>query len=189
MVRTLLPIRVYERASASATLSSMRCWWGLLIICALIESSCARRLSEKGASWDQRSATFGWWGGEVSLPAGYSYQQDPGGDSFEGHFTSPNGKLVIGHDIGSNAGAWAKQGKHTSFFEERIEQGSRVWITRRSWPDGKGGNTITLMAVTFPDGGCANFFLKSSKIEDFETIAQLARSFRPKGITTNSICR
>src|SRR6266404_3986259 len=126
----------------------MRFRWSLLIICVLIEGSCARRPSQKGASWDSRSATFVWWGGEVKLLAGYTYQQDPGGDSFEGHFTSPNGKLVIRHDIGSYAGAWAKQGKFTSFFEERIEQGSRVWITRRSWPDGRGGNTTTLMAVT-----------------------------------------
>ncbi len=168
----------------------MRYLRSFLIICVLIGSSCTRRLSlPKTASWDERSVTFGWWGGVVKLPAGYTYQVDQGADTFEGHFTSPDGKLVINHDIGGYAGAFAKRRNDAFFFEERIEEGSRVWITRRRWPDGKGGTT-TLMAATFPDGGCANFFLTSSKIEDFEPIAQVARSFRPKfRAESNSSCR
>jgi hypothetical protein len=190
-IATNLSCLCQKRGTPSATLISMRCRWNLLIICTLIGSSCARRLSlPKGVSWDEKSATFGWWSGEVKLPAGYNYHVDQGADSFEGHFTSPDGKLVIRHDIGGYAGAWAGRRNDASFFEERIEEGSRVWVTRRSWPDGRGGRSLTLMAVTFPDVGCANFFLTSSKVEDFEPIAQVARSFRPKTHTkSTSGCR
>ena len=46
------------------------------------------------------------------------------------------------------------------FFHENVIDNARVWIGKREWPDGKGkvGRT-TLVAVTFPDSGCANFFL------------------------------
>ena len=54
-----------------------------------------------------------------------------------------------------------------------------MWTAKREWPDGKGSRT-TLVAVTSPDCGCANFFLESSKPEDTAPIDSIARSFHPK---------
>jgi hypothetical protein len=160
-----------------------------LTACALVGASCAQRpLLPKGVTWNEKSATFAWWCGEVTLPAGFTYQQDQGVDTFEGHFTSPDGKVVVRHDIGGYAGAWAAREK-AFFFEERVVQGARVWSSKRDWPDGKGGRT-TLLAVTFPDCECANFFVKSSRVEDGAPIDLIARSFRPKGRTqSGSYCR
>lgn len=163
--------------------------WTFLIVSALFASSCAQRLSlPKGSRWDAKTATFAWWCGEVKVPVGFKYQMDQGADTFQGHFTSPDGKVVVRHDIGGYAGAWASQ-ERAFFFEEKLVAGARVWIAKQDWPNGKGGKT-TLVAVTFPDSGCANFFLESSNIEGAAPIDFIARSFRPKGvIERDSYCR
>jgi hypothetical protein len=151
------------------------------IYCALMCFSCAQRPKlPDDVTWDDKAGVFRWRLGEVKLPIGFVYQWDPGSDTFRGHFTSPNGRLIIQHDIGGYAGAYANRRSAYS-FDERIVEGVRVWTTRRKYPDGKGGQT-TLVAVTFPDNGCANFYLQSSNIEDAAPIAVIARSFRPKGL-------
>jgi len=128
-------------------------------------------------SWDKESGTFAWGSGEVKVPSGFTYQVDPGVDTFEGHFIAPDGKLILRHDIGWYAGAWASA-KDASSFEERLIEGARIWTARRHWPDGRGGTT-TLLAITFPDSGCANFFLYVPRVEDAQLITQLAQSYRP----------
>jgi hypothetical protein len=124
-------------------------------------------------SWNSKSGKFTWWRGEVTLPVGLRYRGVPS-DTFEGRFTSPDGKLVIRHDIGGYAGAYASR-RDAFSFEERVVEGARVWTARRY------RGRATLMAVTFPDSGCANFFLESSRIEDAAVIDSIARSFQPKG--------
>ena len=159
--------------------------WSFLILCAFLAPSCTRRLPlPSGASWYQKSGVFRWWAGEVRLPAGFNYQVDQGTDTFEGHFTSPDGKLIVRHDIGGYAGAWATK-EDALLFEERIVEGARMWTARRKVPDGKEGTT-TRMAVTFPDNGCANFYVTSSNGEDAVPIDTIARSFRPKGKPSES---
>lgn len=141
--------------------------------------ACAHRVSlPKDASWDAKSGIFRWWAAEVQLPVGFRYQVDQGTDTFEGHFTSPDRALIVYHDIGGYAGAYASR-KRALNFEERLVDGARIWTARREWPDGKGGRTV-LVAVTFPDSGCANFFLESSKPNDVAPIEFIAKSFRPK---------
>ena len=44
----------------------------------------------------------------------------------------------------------------------------------------KGGKTI-LRAVTFPDSGCANFYVTSSNTADLAILDSIAQSFRPRG--------
>jgi len=97
---------------------------------------------------------------------------------------------VVRHDIGGYAGAWAKS-RGSVPVKEAIVEGSRVWIAQRPWPDGKGrGGQTTLMAVTFPDAGCANFFIESSDAKDFEWIEAIAASFRPiPPVTRSDYCR
>jgi hypothetical protein len=152
----------------------------LLIALAILGESCDwYRPPPKGVTWSAESGTFVWWGGRINIPLGFTYQVDQGTDSFEGHFTSADGKLVIRHDIGGYAGAWASR-ERSLFFREDVIEGARVWIAKRDWPDGKGmGGQTILVAVTFPDSGYANFFLESSKAEDAALIELIARSFHP----------
>jgi hypothetical protein len=139
--------------------------------------------------WNAKSATFSWWSGQVTLPAGFSYEQDHAGDTFEGHFISSDGKTTIRHDIGGYAGAWADWDK-SFLFEETVVEGARVWISKQLWPSSNGVRTI-LTAVTFPDSGCANFFLSldAPESKDVALIESIAKSFRPKGrITSGGLC-
>lgn len=169
----------------------MQKWTWVVVAGAILGPSCSRHRSlPEGVSWNAESATFEWWGGQVNLPIGFTYQVDQGTDTFEGHFTSADRKLVIRHDIGEYAGAWASRDK-SFFFREDVIDGARVWLAKREWPDGKGkSGRTTLVAVTFPDSGCANFFLESSGPEDEKPVGVIARSFRPKGRTASvAVCR
>jgi hypothetical protein len=98
-------------------------------------------------------------------------------DTFEGHFTSPNGKLIIHHDIGGYAGAWAKS-KGSDAFEERRVNGARVWTGQLKSRTAR--DSTVRFAVTFPDNGCANFYLSSYDMNDAAIIGAIAGSFRPK---------
>jgi len=133
-----------------------------------------------GLSWDAKSATFRWWAGEVKLPIGCTYYADQGTDTDQGHFTSTDGALIVRYDIGGYAGAYASH-KGASLFKERLVDGARVWTAKREEPYRKDGHAV-LVAVTFPDSGCANFFLRSSNPEDAAIIESVAKSFRPKGV-------
>ncbi len=156
---------------------SVRVWWCISTLGVVLSLCCCTRPPmPSGTSWDQRSGLFRWWGGEVTLPVGFTYQQDVS-DTFEGHFTSSLGKLIIHHDIGGYAGAWARS-KGSDAFEERIVEGARVWTGQRR-SRAAGDNTVRF-AVTFPDNGCANFYLTSNNINDAAIIGATARSFRPK---------
>ena len=140
----------------------------------LLFSCTMRSTMPLGTSWNRRSGVFTWRNGEVTLPSGLRYQQDAG-DSLIGHFTSSDGKLIIHHDIGGYAGAYANM-RGNDAFEERTVEGVRVWTGRRKWPRGE----TMQFAVTFPDNGCANFYLHSSNLRDAAIIEGIARSFRPK---------
>jgi len=150
----------------------------LLITGALVGTSCSPSVSHsRSLRWDERTSTFAWPGGEVKIPLGFTHHGGEGTDTFEGHFSSPDGKLAIRYDIGWYAGARANP-KEAASFEERFIDGARVWTAHRKRSDGRGGST-TDAAVTFPDGGCANFFLDSPRVEDAELIAHIAQTYRP----------
>src|SRR5260370_25462480 len=142
---------------------SLRIWRCISTLAVLLSLCCCKRTPmASGTSWDQRSGLFRWWGGEVTLPVGFSYHQDVS-DTFEGHFTSPDGKLIIHHDIGGYAGAWART-KGSDAFEERIVEDARVWTAQRR--SRAVGDSTVLFAVTLPDNGCANVYLRSNNIKD-----------------------
>ncbi len=156
---------------------SVRGWWCISTLGVVLSLCCCTRPPmPSGTSWDPKSGLFRWWGGEVTLPVGFTYQQDVS-DTFEGHFTSPDGKLIIHHDSGGYAGAWAKS-KGSDAFEERIVEGARAWTAQRKWPTH--ARSSIQFAVTFPDNGCANFYLTSDNMNDAVPIGAIARSFRPK---------
>jgi hypothetical protein len=129
--------------------------------------------------WDKKSGTFIWSSGKVRLPPGFTYQTDRGTDTFEGHFTSKVGHVIVRHDIGPYAGTFASPYRSLS-FQETVVDGFRVFKATRDWPDGDGGRTV-LVAVTFPEAGCANFFLTSTEPADASVIEQLANTFQPRG--------
>jgi hypothetical protein len=100
----------------------------------------------------------------VTLPPKFNYQVDFVDDSFAGRFSTKDGNVVVRHDIGGYAGVWARQ--MDSSFAERFVNGARVWTTHG--------------AVTFPDSGCANFYLEKASRDGAVAIRQIAASFRPK---------
>lgn len=69
--------------------------------------------------------------------------------------------------------------KRTEAFEERIVDGARVWTGHEKWPIA-GVSGVVLYAVTFPDSGCANFYLQSSNPNDAAIIRGIAQSFHPR---------
>jgi len=127
--------------------------------------------------WKGESGAFGWGSGEVKLPVGFTYKADHGIDTFMGHFTSQDGKLVIWHDIGDLAGEHGGMGQ-----PETLKEGSRVRVGRAVRSDGKGRTTF-FSKVSLPDSGCANFYLESPNENDVAAIELIAGSFRPAGWT------
>jgi hypothetical protein len=137
-------------------------------------------------NWDATLGTFTWSGGEVKMPGGFTYQKDRGIDSFVGHFASPDGQVIVRHDIGLFAGAYASK-KDSFVFKEKVVGGARVWTARREWQNQEGSRTV-LVAVTFPDSGCANFYVESSKSADAVVIEEIASSFHPAQKRTKPFC-
>lgn len=155
------------------------------LVLLMLSLSCSPPLDmPKGASWDEQSSTFQWWGGEVRLPSGFRYQVDQGTDSFVGHFTSTDGKVVLEHDIGGYAGAYASR-RHALVFQERTVGSARVRFAQKVASDGTGGRT-TRTSVTFPDSDCANFFTYSSEPEATAAIKFIANNSRPRNLGSPS---
>ncbi len=167
----------------------MRITCVLLIIGSLIGTSCRQSSHPEGLMWDEQSRTFSWARGEVKIPPGFKHHGGGGLDTLEGHFSSLDGKLIIQYDIGWYAGAYANP-KDAVSFEEHLIEGARVWTANRRQPDGNGGTT-SRVTVTFPDAGCANFFVHSANAADAELIAQIAQSYRPglrRSVSADSPC-
>jgi len=125
--------------------------------------------------WSSESDVFNWGSGEVKLPVGFTYKADHGFDTYMGHFTSQDGKVVIEHDIGELAGEHLGMGG-----AETLVNGSRVRVGLAVRPDGTGPNTF-FSKVSFPDSGCANFYTESTNEGDAAVIEFIAKSFRPSG--------
>src|SRR5260370_1786647 len=123
------------------------------------------------------SVACSWGSGEVKLPIGFTYKAALGIDTFVGHFTSQDGKRVIEYDIGELAGEHGGMGKW-----ETLTQGSRVRVGRARSSDGN-GHTTYFSKVSFPDSGCANFYLESPNEHDAAIIEFIAASFHPIGWT------
>jgi hypothetical protein len=96
-------------------------------------------------------------------------------DTFVGRFISQDRRVVVQHDIGGYAGVYASR-VGASGFEEWAVDGARVWTAQKELRDHK-----LIVAVTFPDSGCANFILESATPGDAGIIDFIAHSFRPKG--------
>jgi len=129
--------------------------------------------------WKGESGAFSWGSGEVRLPAGFTYKAYHGIDTAVGQFTSQDGKVVIKHDIGEFAGEDEQGGMGKA---ETLTEGSRVKLGRVILSDDQGRTTF-FSKVSFPDSGCANFYLESPNEKDETAIAFIAKSFRPIGWT------
>jgi len=125
--------------------------------------------------WREEVAIFRWGTGQVSIPAGFSYTRQRGMDTFIGRFTSPDGRLVIEHDIGELA---AEHGSMGQF--ETLSHGSRVRFGSGEYVDDR-GITRHFFKLSFPDASCANFSLEAATDTDGDIMLSMARSFRPAG--------
>jgi hypothetical protein len=127
--------------------------------------------------WQEERGFFSWGTGETSVPAGFTYAPGQGIDTTIGRFTSRDGSLVIQHDIGELAG------EHGGIEEaERLTEGSRVRVGSLRFTDAN-GNVKHFFKVSFPDCGCANFYLESPNEKDAAIIDFIARGFHPIGWT------
>lgn len=123
-------------------------------------------------AWNPQSHVFSWGPGSVRIPSGFEHQPAHGIDTLVGDFISTERKLVIRYDIGDLAGEHGGIGGM-----ETLNQGARV----------RSGQTIsdlngvpkTFAAVSFPDSGCANFFLESLNKSDAVLIEEIGKSYRP----------
>ena len=98
-------------------------------------------------------------------------------DASVGQFTSHEGKLVIEYDIGE------LEGEHGGMGElETLTEGFRVRSGRVTRRVGEAGTSF-FASASFPDSGCANFYLESPREEDSAAIDVIAKSFRPRGGT------
>jgi hypothetical protein len=143
----------------------------------LMSVGCSKKQAlPNGASFDPASGVFAWQGGEVKLPPDLKYEKIES-DTFEGEFKSDSGRIVIEHDIGDAAGAWAQEANSVA-FEERKVDGARVWVAQRSRQHGQ--RQEMLHVVTFPDNGCANFYMESNDVNMAKVIRGIADTFKPK---------
>lgn len=113
--------------------------------------------------------------GTVELPSGFTHTHDQGIDSYVGHFTSPDGKLVIHYDIGIDAGVAALQTEARILSSTNITANgltALIVIVKR----GDGKQAI----VSFPKGGPANFFAHIRNDADFELVKNISLSYRLK---------
>jgi hypothetical protein len=147
-----------------------------LMASALFAASCDRVFAPKDPNWNSAARTYQWPHGSVKIPPGFAHHCCEGLDSIQGRFVSPDKELVIYYDIGGFAGSYADP-KDQSFKEQFVE-GTRVWTAQHQTRH-DAGVAQTRFAVTFPDAGCANFFLYSSRSGDAEVIAQIAASYHP----------
>ncbi len=162
------------------------CWTCLAL------ASCSHRPAVTPVSadiWNPKSGEFHWPLGKVTLPKGMSYWLDQMGAQYEARLSSPRTRLHIEIVVPECPGAKAWSGGSRSTdgakleFEEKAVEDGRAWIGRGD-PDPRrhrpGGNWV-LGAVTFPDAGCATFYLDSNSSKDAAVIDEIVRSFRPRG--------
>lgn len=154
------------------------CWTCLALV------SCGHRQAVTPVSadiWNPKSGEFHWPAGTVTLPRGMSYfSQNP---PYKAQLS--RSRLNIGFGVSDCPGAklWSewRRSEAKLVFEERAVEGGRVWIGRGDPYSGRrrpGGNWV-LGAVTFPDAGCATFYLDSNSSKDAAVINEIVRSFRP----------
>ena len=115
-------------------------------------------------NWNPTTSTFHWGRGELRLPPGYQYAHFRGFDTLVGSFHSPDGRLTIEHDIGELAAEHLGLGRPWS-----TKDGARILLAR----------TPTAALLSFPDTGCANFYLESDDPNDLRLLEQLAQTYRP----------
>ena len=136
----------------------------------------------RGASWDKPSGTFQWFQGEVRVPAGLYYRDGHSIDSFEGDFHTLDEALVLHHDIGFYAGAFAQK-RDAVLLEERGVEGARAWVAQEKQIR---SDLPPRFVVTFPDNDCANFWIDSWDRSGLDLVRSIADSFRPKRTQTSA---
>lgn len=124
--------------------------------------------------WNLEARIFDWGSGQVRIPPGFRYEKLSGIDTLMGRFISEDGRVIIEHDIGELAGEHGGMGRN-----EVMVEGSRVKTGTATRADNDGATSYFFKA-SFPDCGCANFYLETLDRNDQAAIDAIVASFRPK---------
>lgn len=161
----------------------------IVFICFLTLGACRLPTGvARDGEWNEWSGRFRWMKGHhVDVPRGFTYHPQQGIDSYVGYFASPDGQVVIKHDIGMMAGIYAAPGlaqplpRNILSFEQRCLNGSRILIERDKISR-ENGATLFRAKLSLPDADHANFFVASEKEGNTDVIDDLARSYRGSAV-------
>jgi hypothetical protein len=142
----------------------------------LVLFTAMRRSGDDGIDreWNPETGVFNWRKGEVKIAPGFRAERITGIDTLMGQFVSADGRVTITYDIGELAGEHGGTGRR-----ETVVQGARVRTGEATRTDDS-GRTLYFFKVSFPDSGCANFYLESTDARDRRAIDEIAAGFRPK---------
>jgi hypothetical protein len=121
------------------------------------------------SEWNWETRIFNWGSGEIKVPDGFTYERRQGLDTHIGRIVSSDQSLDIHYDIGELAHIVSPP--NASFHS--LTNGSRVLLYA--------GGSSNLPMVSFPDQGCATFYLYSPHPNGKAVIEAIAKSFKPIG--------
>ena len=144
-----------------------------IVCCALFAGCSSSRDAGEGAV---KREVVDLYVGTVELPDGFTHSRGEPLDSFNGHFTSTDGHLMICYDIGAMAGVYT-----SGIVEKDITSSSKTTV--------HGLTALIVIArqkdtrhayISFPRGGPANFYAIIKDDDDLEMVKKLAFSYRLK---------
>ncbi len=112
----------------------------------------------------------------VKMPTGFTHTFDQGIDTKVGHFTSPDGKLIIHYDIGHLAGVYARQtsGKEILLSTNYVVHDlvALVVISKEA--------NLRHLVISLPEGGPANFYANIRNDIDTQSVLDLVFTYELK---------
>ena len=147
--------------------------FSIICLCGILLTGCSSTRNEE--SYSSGNTLIDLYDGTVELPGGFTHTNGKGIDSFVGHFTLSDEKLVISYDIGINASVAAlhPEGKILSSTNVTVNGLTAIIVTTQL-------NGVKHAIVSFPNGGPANFFAAIRNNSDLELVKKLSLSYRLK---------
>jgi hypothetical protein len=125
--------------------------------------------------WSPGLGVFQWGTGSVQFPPNFRFETHQATDTYDGKFTSPDGRLVVHLSAGNMAGTAATPHPGTVFFQQGFIRKSRIWISSSRFSPA----APYVHHLSFPDANCTNFSTSSHDETGREFLLSLASTFRP----------